>query len=279
MLLAVGLALAAAVCIGTSDFFAGIVGRRDPSNSALVAAFTVVLVAAMPVAALVDGRPAGGGLGLGAAMGLFWAIGVFALARGIAFGRVVVVIPVAGLLSAAIPVFVDLLSGGAPGPMVGAGVVTGMIAVTLTGIGPDDHRGDRSTAWSVTLGAIGGVTTGISLVLMDRAADSGLWPLVTAAFVAAAATAAVLLARGLRAMPRKTAVLPAVAMGLLIAAAFVAMMLAFPRGSLTVVSVVVSQYPAVTILLAALVWRQRPRGVQYLGIGLTLVAVALIATG
>jgi drug/metabolite transporter (DMT)-like permease len=56
-------------------------------------------------------------------------------------------------------------------------------------------------------------------------------------------------------------------------------MIACPRGSLTVIAVIVSQYPAVTIVLAALVWRQRPRGVQYLGVALTLVAVALIALG
>ena len=68
-------------------------------------------------------------------------------------------------------------------------------------------------------------------------------------------------------------------MGLLVAAAFLAMMAAFPRGTLTTVSVVASQYPAVTIALVAVFWHQRPRGVQYLGVILTLVAVALIAFG
>jgi drug/metabolite transporter (DMT)-like permease len=64
-----------------------------------------------------------------------------------------------------------------------------------------------------------------------------------------------------------------------VAIAFWAMLSAFDRGSLTTVAVIASQYPAVTIVLVALLWKQRPRGVQYLGVTLALVAVALIAAG
>jgi hypothetical protein len=278
MSLAVGLAVIAAVCIGTSDFFAGVVGRRDPSGSALGVTYAVVLAIALPVAVLGGPQPSPAGLGWGAAMGVFWAIGIFALARGIAEGRVVVVIPTAGVLSAAIPVLVDIVAEGRPGPVVGAGVTLGLIAVALTGIG-DVEGQSRSVAWSAVHGVIGGVTTGMSLVLLDRAADDGLWPLTVAAVSAAAVAvgAAAFTRRPL--LPPKSAVPPAVAMGLLVAISFVAIIVAFPRSSLTVVAVIVSQYPAVTILLTALVWRQRPRGVQYLGIAMALVAVALIAVG
>ena len=68
-------------------------------------------------------------------------------------------------------------------------------------------------------------------------------------------------------------------MGLLVAGAFVAMMVAFPRSTLTIVAVIVSQYPAVTIVLVGVIWRQRPRGLQYAGISLALIAVAMIALG
>lgn len=211
-------------------------------------------------------------------MGVSWAIGLFALTRGIAQGRVIVVVPIAGVLSAGIPVAVDLLSGTRPGQMVIAGVVVGITAVALTGIGSEDHHG-RSVAWSATQGAIGGVATGVSLIFMDQAADSGLWPLVTASFVAAAAMVVVALFNNRRVLPPRPAVPPAVAMGVLIAVAFVAALSALTRGSLTVVAVIISQYPAVTILLVALLWKQRPRGVQYVGVALALVAVGLIAAG
>lgn len=278
MIVAIALAVVAAGCIGTGDFLAGVVGKRDPTNSALTVAYAVILATAIPVAALVDGTPTSGGVGWGVSMGLFWAAGIFALARGMSQGRVVLVIPVAGVLSAAIPVVVDLAGGSRPGPVVAVGVLVGILAVALTGIGADADSG-RSALWSVAHGAVAGITTGISLVLIDRAADSGLWPLVSAAFVAAIAMIVATNAGGHSLRPPKAAVAPAAVMGVLVAGAFVAMMIAFPRGSLTVVAVIVSQYPAVTILLAALVWRQRPRGVQYLGVALALVAVGLIAVG
>ena len=278
MAIAVLLAVIAAACIGTADFFAGVVGRRDPSNSALASAYAVVLVVALPAAFLVDGLPAGAGIGWGAAMGVFWAIGIYALARGISQGRVVVVVPIAGVLSAAIPVLVDIIDGGRPGPVVGLGVAIGILAVALVGIGSNTAQ-SRSVAWSAAQGTIGGVTTGFSLVFMDQAADSGLWPLVAAAFVATLGAAGYSLIGGQSLVPPRPALYPAAAMGLLVACAFLAMMSAFPRGTLTTVSVVVSQYPAVTIALAAVFWHQRPRGVQYIGVVLTLVAVAMIALG
>jgi uncharacterized membrane protein len=275
---ALALAVASAISIGAADFFAGVLGKRDPTNSALAVTYVVVLVTALPVALVATGLPTTEGFGWGAAMGVSWAIGLFALARGMALGRVIVVVPIAGVLSAGIPVAVDLLSGTQPGRVVIAGVVVGIIAVALTGIGSEDHPG-RSVAWSATQGAIGGVATGVSLILMDQAADSGLWPLVTASFVAAAAMVVVALATKRRVLPPRLAVPPAVAMGVLIAVAFVAALSALTRGSLTVVAVIVSQYPVVTILLVALLWQQRPRGVQYLGVALALVAVGLIAAG
>lgn len=278
MATAVLLAVVAAVCIGTADFFAGVVGRRDPSNSALSSAYAVVLLVSLPAAYLADGFPASAGIGWGAAMGVLWAIGIHALARGMAQGRVVVVVPIAGVLSAGIPVLLDIVSGGRPGPVVGLGVALGIVAVALVGVGSDTGL-DRSVVWSATQGVIGGVATGLSLVLMDQAAESGLWPLVAAAFVAAIGVGAHALVREQSAIPVREALYPAAAMGLLVAAAFLAMMAAYPRGTLTTVSVVASQYPAVTIALVAVFWHQRPRGVQYLGVILTLVAVALIALG
>lgn len=275
---AVLLAIVAAACIGTADFFAGVVGRRDPSNSALSAAYAVVLLVSVPAAYVADGFPPGAGISSGAAMGVFWAIGIYALARGMSRGRVVVVVPVAGVLSAAIPVLVDIVDGGRPGPVVGLGAAIGMVAVALVGIG-SETEGNRSVAWSATQGMIGGVATGLSLVLMDQAAESGLWPLVAAAFVAMITAGGYALVQGRSAIPARTALYPAAGMGLLVACAFLAMMSAYPRGTLTTVSVVVSQYPAVTIALVAVFWHQRPRGVQYLGVSLTLVAVAMIALG
>jgi drug/metabolite transporter (DMT)-like permease len=278
MSLAVILAVVAAICIGTGDFVGGIVGRRDPSHATLMVTYALVFAITLPVAVAVDGVPGSAGIGWGAGMGVLWPIGIFALVRGIAFGRVVVVIPVAGVLSALVPVIVDFISGSRFEPIVAAGVIVGVVAVGLTGLG-HDSKAQQSLAWSVNHGAVGGITTGFSLVMMNQAADSGLWPLVAAALTATVLMVIAYSIGGRSLTPVRNAVAPAAVMGLLVAASFVALMFAFPLGSLTVVSVVASQYPAATILLASLIWGQRPRGIQYAGVALTLLAVGLIAGG
>ena len=50
-------------------------------------------------------------------------------------------------------------------------------------------------------------------------------------------------------------------------------------GSTSVAAVLNSLFPTVTVFWAWLVFRERLRGVQMLGLGVALVAVALIASG
>ena len=56
-------------------------------------------------------------------------------------------------------------------------------------------------------------------------------------------------------------------------------MVASRGGHLTVAAVVVSLYPAFTVLLAALVLRERVHRSQGLGLALCVVSVALVAAG
>ncbi len=67
--------------------------------------------------------------------------------------------------------------------------------------------------------------------------------------------------------------------GLLAAVAVLAFLLATQTGLLTVAAVLTSLYPAVTILLAALVLKERIHRAQGVGLGLCAVAVALVAAG
>jgi drug/metabolite transporter (DMT)-like permease len=72
---------------------------------------------------------------------------------------------------------------------------------------------------------------------------------------------------------------PAVVLAALWVTGFTMLLAAFERGSLTLVTVLASQYPAVTLVLAAVVWKQRPRGIQYVGVAASLAAMALISVG
>ena len=67
--------------------------------------------------------------------------------------------------------------------------------------------------------------------------------------------------------------------GLLAAVAGASFLLATHHGLLTVSAVLVSLYPAFTVLLAALVLRERIHRVQAVGLALCGVAVVLVAAG
>jgi drug/metabolite transporter (DMT)-like permease len=74
--------------------------------------------------------------------------------------------------------------------------------------------------------------------------------------------------------------LPAVfAIGLLDATAAFSYTAATTRGLLSLVSVISSLYPAVSVILAALILKERLRGFQFHGVVLAIIGIALISAG
>jgi drug/metabolite transporter (DMT)-like permease len=78
---------------------------------------------------------------------------------------------------------------------------------------------------------------------------------------------------------RRDAVAGPAAAGVLAAAATVLFQLATQSGLLTVASVLTALYPAMTVLLAAAVLKERIARRQAGGLALAVVAVALVAAG
>ncbi|MFD0885856.1 EamA family transporter, partial [Streptosporangium algeriense] len=87
------------------------------------------------------------------------------------------------------------------------------------------------------------------------------------------------LATGRTLRPGTGALRTILAAGVLDMLANVLFMLAQQRGMLSLVGVLVSLYPASTLVLARYVLKERLNAVQMTGIGFTLAAVALIAAG
>jgi len=273
---AIALAVVAAVGMGSGDFLGGVLGRRDRTPAGMLAVFLLTATFAIPAAALIHGLPTGTGFVWGVIWGLIAPVAFYALIRGVAHGRVIVVIPVSGFVAASIPVAVDVLTGGRPEGLVWIGVTLGVVAIILLGMAPG-RGGERSVAWSLGMGAIGGGFTGAAYVVLDHAAETGVWLIGWGSLSATAVTAAALMV-GRRSLstPRR-ALGPAVGMAVLFTIAIGAATAAFQAASLTAIAIVISQYPAATLILAALVWKQRPRPVQYLGVAMTLAAVAAIS--
>ena len=127
---------------------------------------------------------------------------------------------------------------------------------------------------------LAGLGFGTLFVALSRVSeDAGLLPLAlnqagrraSSSCRRPRAAATVAAPRGRAALGLSSGVLGALATGLFLVAS---------QGSnLTVAAVVVSLYPAFTVLLAALVLRERMHGAQAVGLALCAVSVALVAAG
>ncbi len=286
------LGLSSAIAYGASDFMGGILTRRAHVFTVILLSQTVafaLLLLALPFWA---GVFSWGALSWGAAAGLGAFAGASLLYRGLAIGRMGVVAPITGVLSAAIPVLFGLAIGERPGVVALTGVLLGLVAVGLISRAPEgassveasrrDRNAQRSVSFRQGIAEAFGAGVGFALffILLERApGGSELWPLagtraslVTAVLLSAATVGAPI--RATRGIGTKL-----VGLGLINVVADLLYLLATRAGLLSLVVVITSMYPAFTIVLARLLLKERMVGQQVLGLALAALGVALIALG
>ena len=272
---AVLLGLASAASWGAGDFSGGLASRRAPVLGVLVlgqlAGTTLVAATA---ALLGEGAPPAASFAWAASAGVSGAVGLAALYRGLAVGRMAVVAPVSAVLSAAIPVLWGIADEGMPpgSKLLGFGLaLAGIWLVARSGAAGEGRGG-------LPLALAAGCGFGGFLVLMHRAALGGtFWPLAAARATSLALALCVALALRRPWVPARGA-LPVIALsGVLDAGGNAFFVLAAKAGRLDVASVLSSMYPASTVLLAALLLRERVTRPQGAGIAAVLAAIALIA--
>ena len=271
---AIGLALGASVLWGVGDFLGGVTSRRLATLTVLAISQAAGLVGILVVASLAGGGFLGGtAIAAALAAGLAGALGLACLYRGMAIGAIGVIAPISAT-AAVVPVTVGLARGERPGAIQLAGVVLALVGVVLVSREPG-VAGRLSTG--VPLAFLAALGFGSYFLFIDRAsADDAYWAVVVAR--AAAATVAVTVAVSLGSLRLPARDLPVlIAIGLFDVGANLALALALNEGFVSLVSVLASLYPVVTILLAIAVLRERPARSQALGGAVALTGVGLIA--
>jgi drug/metabolite transporter (DMT)-like permease len=145
---------------------------------------------------------------------------------------------------------------------------------------------DRSTGGGVrrvlTIAVLAGVGLGLANVAFAQSSpDAGLWPVVVTKIVAGLELWTFVFAtRGPADVPAsRRNVVVAFWTGVVDAGATMCVALALQRGSLVLVSVLASLFPAITVLLARVVLHERLGRVRALGLALALAAVAMMVAG
>jgi drug/metabolite transporter (DMT)-like permease len=274
------LALLSSLLWGSADFLGGTAARRLPAAVVVGVSQAIALVLLVPIALLVGSRP--DSLASGAAAGV---VGVFALGafyRALAGGTMGVVAPIAAL-GALLPVTVGLARGEVPSGLQVAGIAVAIAGVVLAS-GPELSGGASPRPLLLAAGAAVGF--GLVAVLLADGSKGPAGGVVVALLVMRLASVGLMAAlflgarlRGFRAgvVRRDLGLLAAIGLGDV--AANAAYALASRGALLSVVSVLASLYPVITVLLARQLHAERLRPVQVAGVLGTLGGVALLAVG
>ena len=272
-MLAVVLGLASSLSWGVADFLGGLASRRTAALSVVALSQSVGLV--LVVIALGVARPEvppASHLLLGAAAGVSGVAGLAAFYRAMAIGSMSLVAPVSAL-GALVPVAVDLVGGSVPEGFALLGMAAALAGGSLAARAPGPAT--RAGLGLALLAALG--FGGFFALLAGAADESSLWALAAARSASVPiALVAVLIAGSGIAMPRRVALL-AVGGGVLDLTANLLFAAGSQRGLVSVVAVLGSLYPVVTIALAGALLKERMGRLQAVGVGVAMVGVAVIA--
>lgn len=278
--MAVLLALLSSAMWGTSDFCGGTLTRRRPAITVAAVSEVVGLLGVLIAAAVAGALSASPGY---VAWGLLGAVagtvGIVAFYEALATGTMGVIAPIAAM-GVVVPVVVGLAQGERPTALQVAGIVVALVGIVFAS-GPELQRDVHglSAARPLWLAALAAAGFGVVFVALDHGAKHNT--LMTLVVMRAAAI--VLMVVVARATKTSLRVDAADAPLLLVVGGFdvganVTFAYATRHGLLSVVSVLSSLYPAVTVVLARVVHGERLLKLQLVGVVSALGGVLLIAS-
>ncbi|MFL5821876.1 MAG: EamA family transporter [Solirubrobacteraceae bacterium] len=290
------LACSASLAWGSSDFLAGVGCRRV--RLAVVLLVSQLFGLALLVPALVaqgTPPPAASFCALAVLAGLLNAAALAAFYRGLARGPIGLVAPIAAT-EALIPLAVGLFEGERPSALAMAGIVLALAGVVLAARPRREYDHEEqgvSHLPSIVLAVMAAICFGLFVVAIKGASEGGaLWAVTFSRLTTVVALIAAFPLMGI--VPRRPSLrwlssartglanlqadMPALlSVGALDVGASAMFALAAANGALSVIGVLGSAYPVVTIALAGIFLRERLGGWQRVGTIGALTGLALIA--
>jgi drug/metabolite transporter (DMT)-like permease len=285
--LGVILALGSSIVWGCADFVAGLQSRRWPVLTVLLWA-QVAAMALSVVYVLAAGDPLPGltAVAWATTASVFGCAALGAFYRGLSIGTMSIVAPVSAT-GAVVPVLYGVLTGERPGGLQVAGIALALAGVVLAAREPAGERGggaslDKDVArTALGLALLAAVGFGVFMLGLERSTSTAgvAWSLlvIRAVQVAMLLAAAAILRPPVRIGARAVVPLACVGIGDLAANAMFAT--ATTIGLLSVMAVLGSLYPAMTVLLARMVLKEKVSRMQEAGVVAVLAGIVAISVG
>lgn len=284
-MLVVVIGLVCAVIYGAGDYFGGIASRRLSPVRVVALAGLIGLGLLLLASLIVPGTFSPEAVFWGVLSGVAGSMAILTLYWALAIGPMSILSPLTAVISAVVPLGWGVVLGERLSPVGYLALGIALVAVVLVGFVPEKGA-VRPSLKGVVVASVSGLLIGVLLILLHAApGDSGLLPLVFNRVSYLLILWSIVLVIWLRARrggtsfgaPARTALWPIMAAGVADATANTLLIIGFRLGELSVIAVLSALYPAGTIALAAIFLKERIAPVQWVGLGLALVAAAMLA--
>lgn len=301
-MLSVLFGVSGAIFFGAADYLGGIAAKFMGSLRTSWIAATLGLLTMIVGFALTGGAWSVEAIYWGALSGVSGMLAIIFLYASLAIGPMSILSPIGALVAAVVPVIWDFAVGNTLSPLAYIALAVALVAVWMIGFAPDQNA-VRPSARGLTFAVLAGMLIGIFMILINEAPDeAGILPLIANRItqtvslgiaVAAASLVHWMHKRGkwghlgkpradvavgdTGALNWRKGLPSAMVGGVIDAIGNIMILFGFLSGSLSVVSVLAGLYPASTILLAALILKERIATLQYIGLGLAIAAAATLA--
>jgi drug/metabolite transporter (DMT)-like permease len=296
--LVVVLGISSALVFGSADFLGGLASKRiSPLRVTAISGASGLALLALSYP-LIGGTWSWSAVVLGGLSGVSGAIAIALLYACLAIGPMSILSPVTAVVSAIVPAAIGIFVRGEHFGSLGyVALGLALVAIVLVGF-VRESRAVRPTARGLLMAVASGIFIGLFLIIIDLTpARSGLVPLlanravnsllmfasvgVLALLARRRAASSTLLSSGNPTAQNSNGWRPglrlAIACGIVDATANAGLLLGLRIGDLSIIAVLTALYPAGTIILAAIVLKERIATVQYVGLGLAIAAGALLA--
>ncbi len=278
--MAVVFALVAAAGYGTADFLGARASKKASAAGVTFVVQVVSLALILPVA-ITMGEPFGSrrDLVLGLAAGGAAAVALSLFYWGMARGAIVVVAPITAITGIIVPVVWGICFAESPGALGFVGLIVAPFAVGVVcgGSGWASLAGMKRIVMAAIVG--GALFGSIYIMLGEISPDIGLWPLVYLRLASISLAYSLSRSRAVSGISRSGVLVLCAWCGLADAIANTGLLIASRNGYVSVVAVVASMYPAITLVLAARVDHERIGRVRMFGLVLSGLVVSMVAVG
>lgn len=287
---AVLLGLLTAVLFGTAAYLGPVLSRTHGPSAVLAwGQLAAVAAAALLVVGLEAGPPGTRSLLIGLLAGVANGLALTAMFECARHLQLSVMAPL-GAIGTAVPVAVGLVLGERPAAWQLVGIPLALVGVVLVAAGHGGGAGgvppSEGRATGLWLAAAWAILYGVFLSLFAEAAGGGaagvggeVWAVLTSRVTLLATVVAVPLLRG-SSLRLPLDALPLVTLnGLLILAGVTAFAGATSAGLVSVVSVLATLSPLVTVALAVVLLRERLARSQHVGLVAAMAGIVLLAAG